>query len=166
MVFDDPPYASPIAVSGKPGDGPAFKIGWDWQKWVGLIAEKLSRTPERKARVGLTSQQATINTTPIPLSVVRPGVYRVSYWIKITQAATVSSSFQFGLAWTRHGLTLTAQAAAVATNTTSTYQFGTLVIHVDATTPISYDLTYASSGATPMRYELDVVLEELAVDGV
>ena len=50
-----------------------------------------------------------------------------------------------------------------STNTTAKVLTGSWVLRVDQTTTITYATTYASVGATPMQYRLDVVVEQVQV---
>ena len=88
------------------------------------------------------------------------GVFRVSWFLRITQAATTSSSVAVTVAFT-DGVSLTVSGAAVTGNTTSTFQQQSVVVRCDANSSLSYSTTYSSVGATPMQYALSVVVERV-----
>lgn len=103
---------------------------------------------------------ASIPATPFSLGTVAAGLYRVSYHAKITTAATTSSSLLVTVTYTRGGFTCNQSGAAIIDNTTSTVGSGTFLLRADGSTAISYSTTYVSVGATPMAYELDMVIQQ------
>ena len=86
-------------------------------------------------------------------------MYRVTYTARVTTPATTSSSLTITISWTAGGVTQSIVGAAMTGNTTATLQTATMAPKIDQATPISYATTYVSVGATPMAYELDVILE-------
>jgi len=139
-------------------------MGFEWLQYFNAQGATIDEKPSRKAKVNLSGQGAAITTTPIPLGTIPPGIWRISYIIQITTAAGVSSSVTPTFSWTANGLAKSASGAAITGNTTTTVQFGTLIIRVDDSTPISYATAYASNAAGVMRYAFDIVAEELALD--
>ena len=143
------------------------------RRWSAVEAA-LTR-PAQIPAVDLTAQGAAIGTTTlyaVPAS--WGGLYRVNWYAKVTQSATVSS--------TLGGLTIAftdktdsvaqsilcggfrtdgAYANSSAGNVTTTTLNGTAVIWAKASTNITYAFAYASSGATPMQYELHIKLQFL-----
>ena len=111
--------------------------------------------------VELTDQSASIGLTAIPTNTLSAGVYRVSYYVRVTQAAGTSSSIIVTLSWTDGGVSCGMSSAALTGNLTSTVGTGTAVTEIDASSPISYSTTYASVGAPVMKYKLTVILETL-----
>lgn len=111
--------------------------------------------------VALTGQTASIGVTSIPTSSLGSGLYRVSFYTRITTAAGVSSSLSIGIHWTDGGISCSLSSAALTGNTTSTVGTGTALISIDGASPVSYSTTYASVGAPVMAYSLSVVLEEM-----
>src|SRR3990167_1844420 len=169
MASASPPSQEVIAVPSDPKHPlakrlPRFLMGFDWLQYFSDQAATIDEKPSRKAKVNPTGQGAAITTTPIPLGSIPPGIWRISYVIRITAAAGVSSSVTPTFSWTDGGLAQSASGAAITGNTTTTVQFGTLIIRVDDSTPISYATAYASDGAGIMRYSLDIVCEALALD--
>jgi hypothetical protein len=132
-----------------------------WIEWLTALIGDVDASPARLQTVTLTLQGASIGTTSIPFGALDTGLYRVSYYARITRAATTSSSLTVTLGWTEGGISLTSAGAAMTGNTTGTVQSGTLLIRIDAASPVSYATTYASVGATSMQYRLDVLLEQL-----
>jgi hypothetical protein len=163
------PTTEPIAVADPVNHPlaaklPRFLMSKGWIRYFSEQRGSIDQKPTRRVAVRATGQTASIATTPLPLGSIPPGVWRISYRFRITTPATTSSSLTFTLAWEEGGVTQSESGAAETGNTTTSGQFGTLIIRVDTATPISYATTYASVGATPMAYDLDVVAEELALD--
>jgi hypothetical protein len=113
------------------------------------------------APVSLSAQAASIGTTAIPTSSLASGLYRVTYYTRITTAAGTSSSLITTFTWTDGGISCSLSSAALTGNTTSTVGTGSALINIDASSPISYSTTYASVGAPVMAYSLYITLEEM-----
>lgn len=109
-------------------------------------------------------QAAAIAATPIVVvGRLQSGIYRISYYTRITQAATTSSSLTIVFNWTDGGVAQQVVGAALVGNTTTTLQQDRLMVRVDRNTSITYETAYASVGATPMQYRLHIALERLAM---
>lgn len=121
----------------------------------------ISRTVQLLGSVSLTAQGATISTTPVPTGPLPVGRYRVSYTLQITRAATTSSSAQMALSWTFNSIASLQAFPAVTGNTLTSYSTDSIVVNVDQGTTISYQVTYASVGATSMQYAVAVWVEQL-----
>lgn len=145
------PVGDPIAQkSGLIGN--AFL---QWLQWlVGLVMRAPIRmTPD----VNLTAQAASVSATglaPVQFS----GVYRLSYYVRVTRAATTTSSIAITFGFT-DTLAQTVSSAALTGNTTTTWGTGTYLVWIDGGTTPTYATTYASTGATSMQYKLSVVVE-------
>ncbi len=124
--------------------------------------------------VDLTTQAAAITTTNINSGTLSAGQYRVTWYAKVTQAATSTSTLgALTLGWTDAdstslAITATATVAAGGTatstggNSTTTLLLGVpVLLNVKASTNVTYAFAYASSGATSMQYELHIKLEAL-----
>jgi hypothetical protein len=121
--------------------------------------------PSEFATVDLTAQSASISSATlyaVPAS--GAGVYRISYYMKVTQAATTSSSVTLTLGWTDRDDSTVASVVvptpANATDSTSIVS-GTLVVDAALSTNLTYLTTYASTGATAMQYKLRLKVEAL-----
>jgi hypothetical protein len=51
--------------------------------------------------------------------------------------------------------------AAMTSNTTTTVQSDTVLVAIDASTPLTYSTAYSSTGATAMAYSLWLVAEQV-----
>lgn len=134
---------------------------WDLRFLVPLVAA-VNASPQVRKHVALTAQAASVSATAlVPATAMTDAVYRVPYAMRVTTAATSSSSLTLTLAWTSGGVSQSYSFAALTGNTAATQQFGTAIVKADGGTAVTYAVTYASSGATAMAYELDICLEQL-----
>ena len=144
---------------------PKLKMGRSWLRWTSGLTVEVDSKPSRQAQRNLSAQGASIANTSLPIGSVVPGVWRVSYTVRVTRAGSVSSSIQVTIRWTQGGVTQTEAGAALAGNLTTTREGATRVIRPDNATPISYSTVYADGGgATSMQYSLDLVAELVAAD--
>jgi hypothetical protein len=127
------------------------------------MQSNLQLAPAQISLAQALEQSASISATDLTDGGVAAGLYRVSYYGAIIQAATTSSSLTVTLSFTHRGTAKSASGAAITGNTISTFQSGELPLIVsDGASPITYATTYASVGGTPMLYDLYVVLERVA----
>ena len=127
------------------------------------IREDLDLAPSGFNPVEHTAQSASIATTSLPTDGdLSAGLYRVTYYARITTAAGVSSSLTVNFGWTDGAISQTHSGAAMTGNSNTTWQTDSILIYVDAATPISYSTTYASDAAGAMQYQLFVTLERMA----
>lgn len=131
-----------------------------WRLFLRGQNDTLNIAPIRVGQKSLTGQQASIGATPVPMT-VNAGLYRVSVYARRTQIATMSSELKVDIGFTESTQTLTLTTGNNTTNTLAALLTGTWMIRVDQTTTITYATTYVSVGATPMRYRLDVVVEQI-----
>lgn len=97
----------------------------------------------------------------------RAGLYRVSAYAVVTQAATTSSTLpNVGVLWTDNDANVALSANTVTSsnnaNAPGAFGNGDAVISARAGTNIQFQTSnYASSGATPMQYAVHLRLEYL-----
>ena len=112
--------------------------------------------------VALASKSASVSVTTFPRTVSPLGLYRVGYFARIVRAATTSSSLTLAVGCVNGGVTCAFTEAAMTGNTTTTAQSGFIYIQSDASKPITYTLTYASSGGTTMQYSVWMTIERVS----
>jgi hypothetical protein len=105
------------------------------------------------------TQAASIASTPVYTS-APVGTYRFCYDLRVTQAATTSSSILITQIW-NNGTAKTSAFAATTTNTVGDEQGSCSILYSAAGQNISYSTTYASTGGTPMQYSVRVTVERL-----
>jgi len=138
------------------------KLTRPWSDWFQAFVDAVNAAPSTKSAVALTAKAASIAATDLTDGTYPAGVYRVSYYARITQAATTSSSLTVTIDWTDGAVNPSQAGAAMTGNTTTTVQSGSVLLRSDKAAAINYATTYASVGATPMQYRLDVTLERMA----
>ena len=132
-----------------------------WLDWFTHVWNRLQLASAKVGGVSLETQFTTITTTAIPTTALATGLYRVSYSVRVTRAATTSSSLTLTIGWTAGGVACSQSGAAVTGNTTASQQNGSFVVNSDGGTTITYALAYVNVGGTSMLYRADVVVEEL-----
>ena len=156
------PICNPPTVGNKPNPL-GLLITTSWLRFLNTLGALLNTAANRISFVGLAGQNSALGGTPLLPTIANTGTYRLSYYMRVTTPAGVSSSLQITLAWTDGGVAQSFTGAALTSNTTLSFQTGTLLINADAATPISYSTAYASNAANVMRYSLTVTLEQIAV---
>ncbi len=145
------PYGAAVTATGQ--------FVRSWIDWFDAVLVRLNASPFRVQTVRLTAQGAAVTTTSVPIAGMTAGLYRVSYAMRVTRAATTSSSATMTLGWTDGAVACAQAFAAMTGNTTATTQTGTLLVPCDQDGPLTYAVAYASVGATAMQYQCDVVVE-------
>ena len=133
----------------------------EWIRYLQSVVDVVNLSSRKLASVSRTAQGASVTATALDTGTLDPGVYRVSYSTRITRAATTSSGVTVTIGWTDGAVAQSQSGAAVTGNTTATHQNDTWLVHIDASTNITYATTYASSGGTSMQYSLYVVAEQI-----
>ncbi len=132
-----------------------------WAKHIDDWIATDNLKPTKLHDVKAEAQGASIGATDVSDGTLAAGLYRLSYYMRVTRAASTSSSLQFEVTWTDGGVAQAETFTAITGNTTGTHQFGTMLIRSDKNSPVRYATTYASTGATTMLYALYVTLEHV-----
>jgi hypothetical protein len=97
-----------------------------------------------------TNQTATITAATIA-TITQAGIYRVSYYIRVTTIPTTSFSLTVTIGW-RDGAVTKSQAFTALTGApgalATAFQNGSLPIRCDSGTLVTITIAYASVGAT------------------
>jgi hypothetical protein len=132
-----------------------------WVAWLTDLVQKVDLDPMVVSSVSLTAQSASIAATTFARDTSPAGLYRVSYFTRITRAATTSSSLTVAIGAVNGGVTVSQSGAALTGNTTTTVQSGSFMFQSDGNTALTYTVTYASSGGTTMQYGLWISVERV-----
>lgn len=157
MAFNSAPFPVKDPIANK-GQGLITSPWIDW--FTGLVSD-VSASATRLQTVALTGQVASIGATSIPLGALATGLYRVTWFVRVTVAASTSSSLIVTLGFTTGGVTCALSGAALTGNTASSTQSETRMLAIDGSTPITYSTTYVSVGGTSMAYAVSLVLEAM-----
>ncbi len=166
MAFAPPPVSDQIAKPARPefrggGDPLAGRVGDVWLEWFTRLVDDVDEATTRVNSVHKTVQGAAIGATDLTDGTATGGYYKITYYTRITRAATTSSSLTVTFSWTDLSNSPSQSGAAITGNTATTIQSGTLTIYSDVNSPITYATAYTSVGATSMQYRLDVFLEKV-----
>ena len=133
----------------------------------GYVLTNASGTPtwqavsySANATVGLTAQTAAKSTTTL-FTPVNDGLYQIAYYAKVTTAATTSSTIgPITITSTDpDGNTIVSVGDSTSQNsTTDGFINGIIPVYAKGGTAIQYALSYNSSGATAMAYDLYIVV--------
>ena len=133
----------------------------------GYVLTNASGTPtwqavssSASATVGLTAQTAAKSTTTL-FTPVNDGLYQIAYYAKVTTAATTSSTIgPITITSTDpDGNTIVSVGDSTSQNSiTNGFINGIIPVYAKGGTAIQYALSYASSGATAMAYDLYIVV--------
>ena len=157
MSSAPPPTLDPIAEKDALGT-----VALPWLEWFNSLSAELDKSQRLVSSVSLTGQSASISATNVSAGVAA-GLYRLSYYTRITTVATTSSSLTVTLGWTEGSVAVSFAGAAITGNLTTSGQSGEILIRVDKSTSITYATTYASNVASEMKYRLDVVLQRVPI---
>lgn len=129
------------------------------------IATVSGGVPAIYGSVSATAQSASIGATTLyAVPAGGAGVYRITYYMKITTAGSTSGSVTLTLSWTdvddSAALSVVIPTPANATDITGVVS-GELVVDAKLSTNIQYATTYASAGGTAMVYKLKIKAEAL-----
>ena len=133
----------------------------------GYVLTNASGTPtwqavssSASATVGLTAQTAAKSTTTL-FTPVNDGLYQIAYYAKVTTAATTSSTIgPITITSTDpDGNTIVSVGDSTSQNSiTNGFINGIIPVYAKGGTAIQYALSYNSSGATAMAYDLYIVV--------
>ncbi len=141
---------------------PSWGLSKEFGNWLQTsVVASVAATAQFFTPVNLINQSATIATTPIPLPALAAGAYRIQYYVRKTTADGVSSSLTVTFSWTEGGQALSLSGAALTTDAVTAVQTGISPILIDASTPISYAVAYASNTPGQMKFRLYLLLETL-----
>lgn len=101
-------------------------------------------------------------TTATAYQTTRPGLFRVSYIIRVTRPATTSSALQVTIGWVSGGVAQTKAGASLTGNLITTYETDSFIVRADGLTDVTYAVSYGSVGGTTLQYQADVVVEALS----
>lgn len=157
MAISPVPFRSVLAKVGNL----VLYLSEDWQRWFREVKDAVDAGARGTGTpANLTAQSAAIPATTL-LAVTATGLYRVSNYLRITRAASGSSSATVTVRYTDGGVACSFAGAAVTGNTTSSVQTSVRLIRADQGTAITIEVAYASVGFPTMTYALDARVESL-----
>lgn len=130
-----------------------------WRKFLAQATENSNLAPAI-ATVTIASRTSAILTTPIASEPLSGGLYRVSLFTRIVTPASVNSSATPSITFTDSANVCTFTGTANTGNTVTSVSTNTFLVRVQAGTPISYAVAYASNAAG-MAFDLEIVVEQI-----
>lgn len=160
-----PSDAPLVGVSRDPATGQQRTTAYmsdDFNNWLLELTTRLNATPEAIAdSVSVSASSASIAPTVafVPTSAA---LFRVNVYATVVQAATVNSSLIVTIGSTDIDGNNKSQASAAMTgNTLGTVLSATFLVRTKQAAGITYETTRVSNGATIMKYDLVIVVEQL-----
>jgi hypothetical protein len=156
MALDPPPTISPITMQQ------GSTLSSDWTRWMLALWGTVSAQPiVIGTRLNLTKQNAAIPQTAFPSPALRGGLYRITWYVRITTPDPVSSSVALTIGFSDSGLALTIPIPALTGNTVLSVLSGTTIVFSDQATAMTYATTYASNTPGTMKYRLAAAVEQV-----
>lgn len=158
MVEVERPREAKLGAAGPTTGKPSFNFLTRWN----ALTDRIEQAPYSPfAPTRLTDQNASIGATPLAQAALPAGLYRVSWYARVTTAAGVSSSLTVTIGWTEGSVALSLSGAALTGNLVTSVQSGMVFLLIDDGSPITYATTYASNAAGAMKYTLVLNLERV-----
>lgn len=161
-----PPLGDPIANPKRP----EYRGGADpleglcsqrWGDWFGNVLANQERSAGRLVTVKLTDQDsAGITTTEIPAPPLTAGVYRISYYLRMSRLDSITADVQPTFRWVWDSQARQYDGASISTNTLAETGTAAILIEIDNNTVTTYE-TNVSMGSGDGLYALTIVLEEV-----
>lgn len=137
----------------------SYMAAREWLNWFDQLKLTIDAGAYRVgAAISLTAQSASLSDVAA-LAVTATGLYRVSYYSRVTRPASVSSSLTVIVGWTDGGVVQPWVGITDTLNVTTANDTGVILIRADKGTNITYSTAYVSVGGTTMQYSLDVRVE-------
>lgn len=141
-------------------EGDDKPVAHDSYIWLSGLVQQQQSTARIVTAKRFVNQASSLAATG--LNVTGAGVYRVTWYLRVTQPASVSSSVTVTITATDQGNVCQQAGPAVTGNTVTTVQSGFVDVETDAASPVTVSAAYASIGATPLLYTLIVTCEQIA----
>jgi hypothetical protein len=168
------PYGDPITTPRKPFDGKTLAevieylrkgikgfITDPWSQALDQVEQQVAASPTVFNRFSDRDINAAIATTDLAGAALGGALYKIEHYLAVITPAGVSSSITLTIGWTYNGVLQSFSYAAMNGNLTTTFQSGSAIFRADASTPITYAISYASNPAGAMHYSADIVLSRV-----
>lgn len=133
----------------------------DWLDWYIDILGRIDGAIRKLNTISLDDQAASIGSTSLPSASVDAGLYRVTYYIRVTQAASVSSSIAITLNWQDNTINCSITSPALTGNVVTAVMTDSALLQVDRAAALTFATTYGTVGAIPMKYKVRILLEKV-----
>lgn len=156
----DPLFDLPRAIPAELKRWLSLPMGWSYIQYLEGQEQRTQQTAQRLIRTTVPARSTSIGTTPFTLPALAAGLYRVTFYFRITVADGVSSSLLVTISSTDGAIACLQASTAYAGNATNRPQSGSFLVRCDGATPLNYATTYVSGGGGPaMQYSSEFVVE-------
>jgi hypothetical protein len=165
MAFEPAPVRDAVVdlAELQPKWKPVMNVGLltrPWHIWIDLLRAKILTVPVVVGRYSGSSVAVNLAAVTVPTSTLRTGLYRVSFYVRVTKLGVLGSTVVVSFGWTDGGESCSRDGSAgfgvdVSLATTDT---GTLLLRADGKTAITVTTTGVLAGCL---YDLEVVVEEM-----
>lgn len=132
-----------------------------WLTWLRSLVLAVEAASQALGQVTVSAATAAAAPTDIATPTLNAGLYRISWYARISTPASISSSLTVTIHWLDGGVACQFSGPAMTGNVATDIQSQSILVQVDNNTVIQYETAYASVG-TNMGYLLDVVVEAVA----
>ncbi len=151
------------ALLNEPFVGNDQRMTYRWYTYFRGQGQLIDQGPTRiGSPIALANQSTSIGTTSITSETLTAGLYRVTYYLRVTTPDGVTSSIRLNLAWDDTGVSCTHNFTALTNDTVTLPASESFMLNLSQP-PLSYSTTYASNTPAKMRYSLEIVLESVAL---
>lgn len=141
--------------------GSIVRVTEDWRRWLQQVKDAIDAAGRKVGAAVALSAQASSLIGAVDTPALTAGLYRVSWHLRVTRAATTAGSVALALSTTAGGQVTTETVGTLATNVLGDARSGVAVLDVDAGAAVSYATVYSSTGATALQYALQLSVEAL-----
>jgi hypothetical protein len=136
-----------------------------WLRWlVGLGQFQQQTASQPVTPITAVDGAASIATTSLAPTATSAGLYRITWYFRLTQASAGTSDLQITIRWSDHGQAMGHSGPNLTSNTVTSFDTGTIMVYSDSGALITYELTYISMGGPPEAiYNLYVVIESVGL---
>lgn len=156
-----PPLQSPFEDISLATGKPSGYFNRTWVNFFDALWTRLAANSAFLKRLSVPEQSAALPATPIPVGSVEAGWYRVSVYLRVTQAATTSGDVTVTIEHVDNSINCEQDSQTVTNDVTKPIS-DTLLVKMDAGSPLTFTTTYNSVGATQLKYRVDVLVEKAA----
>lgn len=158
MPIDPIPINEPLT-----SDNPNSYMNGYWYRWLSkLVGLSANSATILGSTVSLTNQHASIGLTGIPLPTLANGLYRVTYYARLTTNDGVSSSLAVTIGYTDKAVTCTiAPRVTLTADAVTAGLTDSVMVRIDQSSQLSYKTTYASNTPNKAIYDLVIIVEQI-----
>lgn len=134
-----------------------------WDAWFRDVHDRLDALAQVVVEATQTDLAAAAPETVL-VSDGQPGaLYRLAAWLKVRQAASTSGTVTLTLSWFDRAAQPASATVTLATNVRGEQANLVALATPDFGAPVRYRVSYASVGATPLRYDVGVAVERMGM---